>query len=541
MKRRLLSMVLALGMTLSLVACNSSPSEETAVGNDTAATESASTDTAAADESEAASGRTLTIGVNTAPQNISPFTSFTNRQPVQDYLYETLMIRDTEGNYFGTIAKDWTTEDNIIYDINIYDYVYDTNGNQIKAEDVAFSFEHSRDEAANTWVVSCEATSEYSVRLTLIDDAVSTFPTAIGRAPIVSKASYEGSEDSMTTSSVSSAPYIVTDFVPNVSITFEKNPNYWQTKESLQNPLYKESTVDELVYTKISEAAQQTIALETGAIDAFSGIANTEVANFLEGGRDAENFTPLGYASVVSYVFYYANQGICADDMDLRFAIAHAIDKDAIVKGAFDGLAKKPTFMGAPDGMSDLTPTSASDDYFKYDLDVAKEYLAKSTYSGQKLRLLVPNEDNHNRIAAIVQGQLLAIGIDSEIQSYDNAMFQSNFGDGSTWDISVCQMGMNDVGFVWMFLSYDLAGGEVGSMGMAVKDEKLKEVLSAVNTVEGHNNENATIASDYINEMCYGQNLISTEEYTIFRKDLGATEIPMLTMLSRYIACTKFE
>lgn len=363
---------------------------------------------------------------------------------------------------------------------------YDTSGNQIKAEDVVFSLEHSRDEAANTWIISCEATGEYSVHLVLVDDAVSTFFTAMDRAPIVSKASYEASGDSMTTSSISSAPYIVTDFVPNVSITFEKNPNYWQTDESVQNPLYKESTVDKLVYTKISEAAQQTIALETGAIDVFERVANTEVINFLEGGRDAENFTPLGYASATSYVFYYANQGICADDMDFRFAIAHAIDKAAIVKGAFDGLAKKPTFMGAPDGMSDLTPASAGDDYFKYDIDLAKEYLAKSTYNGEKLRLLVPNEDNHNRIAAIVQGQLLAIGIDAEIQSYDNAMFQSAFGDGSAWDFSICQMGMSDVAFVWSFLSYDLAGGETGSLGMAVKDEKLKAVLSVTLVDDSH-------------------------------------------------------
>ena len=71
------------------------------------------------------------------------------------------------------------------------------------------------------------------------------------------------SSDLMATSSVSSAPYMVSEYVPNTSITFVKNPNYWQTDESAQNPLYKEATVDTLVYTKISEAAQQTIALET--------------------------------------------------------------------------------------------------------------------------------------------------------------------------------------------------------------------------------------------------------------------------------------
>ena len=331
MKKQLLSTLLAIGMAVSFTACGGAGASSGSSGSGSDGSQ-AGTGSGEMAETETA-GRTLTVGVSTAPQNISPFTNFTNRQPVVPYLYETLMIRDGDNTMYGVIAKDWSTEDNITYDINIYDYVYDTNGNQIKAEDVVFSLEHARDDAANTWIDSCEATGEYSVRLTLVDDAVSTFPTAIDRAPIVSKASYEASEDSMATTSASSAPYMVTDFVPNTSITFEKNPNYWQTDENLQNLLYKESTVDKLVYTKISEAAQQTIALETGSVDVFYGLANTEVANFIEGGRDADNFTSLGYASPTSYIFYYANQGICAEDMDLRFAIAHAIDKEAIISG----------------------------------------------------------------------------------------------------------------------------------------------------------------------------------------------------------------
>lgn len=519
MKKKAVSGLLAFGMAVSLI-----------VG---------AVPVSAAEEGK----KELKVGAATAPQNISPFTSFTNRQPVQQYLYEPLIEKDAEGNFYGIIAKDWSTEDNINYDFEIYDYVTDTAGNNITAEDVVFSLEHARDEAANTWISSAEVTGDYTFTLTLVDDAVSTFPTAMNRAPIVSKAAYEASADGMSTTSVSTAPYLVTEFVPNVSITFEKNPNYWQTDESVQNPLYKNMTVDKLSYTKIAEAAQQTIALETGAIDVFEKIANTEIGNFLEGGRDAENYTALGYASPDSYIFYYANQGTCAEDVNLRMAIAHAIDKSVIVQGAFNGLAKVPTYMGAPDGVSDLTPSSASEDYFAYDPELAAEYLAKSNYNGEQLRLLVPNEDNHNRIAAIIQGQLMAIGLDVAITSYDNAMFQATFGDGSAWDIAVCQMGMTDVAFVWSFLSWDLAGGDNGALGMAVKDEKLKEVLATVNTVDGHTVENATIASDYINEMCYGQNLLSTEQYWVFRKDLGAAKVPYMsqTTQSFYLSCTEFE
>lgn len=488
-------------------------------------------------------GKELKIGVNTAPQNISPFTNFTNRQPVVHYLYETLVERDAEGNYVGILAKDWKTEDNITYSFEIYDYIKDAEGNEIKAEDCVFSLEHARDEAANTWITSAEVTGDYTFDVTLKDAAVSTFPTAMNRAPIVSKAAYEASEDGMATKPVSTSLYKVTEFVPNVSISFEKNENYWQTDENLQSAAVKLSTVDKMFFTKISEAAQQTIALETGAIDVFEKIANTETANFLEGGRDAENFTALGYAAPTSWCFYFANQGVCGEDINLRKAITHAIDKDSLIVGVFDGMAKKPTYYGAPDGISDLVSNNASEDYCKYDPELAAEYLKKSNYNGEKLRLLIPNEDVHNRLAAIIQGQLMAIGLDVAIESYDNAMFQANFTDGSTWDISICQMGLSDIAFVWNFLCWDLSGGDKGAAGMALKDEKLKGLLETVNSVEGHNNENATAVTDYIDEMAYGQNLVSSEEYRIFRKDLGAVSIPYLyqTVGEYYISCTEFE
>lgn len=538
MKKKLLAGVLALTMVVaSLAGCggSSSNTEATVTGSNTEATDGAA--------EASTDGRTLKIGVPTMAQNISPFTNFTNRQPVHMYIYETLMEKDAEGNMVGIIAKDWTTTDNITYDINIYDYVKDTAGNAITAEDVVFSLEHARDEAANTWIESAEVTGDYSLKVTLVDDQASTFPTAMNRAPIVSKKAYEESGDAMATSSINTAPYMVTAFVPNVSISFEKNPNYWQTDESLQSAVYKNATVDKMDFTKIAEASQQTIALETGTIDAFSDIATTEVANFMDGGRNAGNYTALGYAAPTSFCFYYANQGICGEDINLRNAIAYAIDKDAIIQGAFGGLAVKPTFYGAPDGMSDLTPSNASDDYYAYDADAAKKYLEESGYNGETLRLLIPNEDNHNRVAAIIQGQLMAIGLNVEITSYDNAMFQANFTDGSTWDIAICQMGMGDVAFVWNFLCWDLSGGDRGAAGMAIKDEKLKELLVTVNTVEGHNPENAAKVCDYITEQSLGQNLASMTRYYVFRKDLGAKEVlfPYLSTGEFYIACTTFE
>ncbi len=515
MKKKLITIVLAASMALSLVACGGSGN-----GNGGAANDSQTTAEVASDSS------VLNVGVSTAPQNLSPFTNFTNRQPVNQYVYETLMVQDKNGGWLPCVAKSFTTEDNLTYSFEIFDYVKDSAGNEIKAEDCVFSLEHARDEAANTWIDSAKVTGEYTFDLTVTDVSTATLPTAINRAPIVSKASYEASADGMATTPVGTSPYVVTEFVSNVSCNFVKNENYWQTDEQYLSPIAANANVNGMNFIKIAEAAQQTVALETGTIDVFYRIASSEVENFIEGGRNAEKFTSISGATDTGWCLYFGRDSFLSQDENLRKAIMYAINKEEINIGAFGGLLNVPTFYGATDGMSDLTPSTINPDYFNYDEAKVEDYLSKANYNGEEIRLLVPNEDSHNKIAAIVQGQLMKIGLNVKIEAYDNAMFQSAFGEGNGYDMSICQMGLRDNAFVWSFLAYDLTGG---SFGAGLKDPQLTELIAKANSIEGHTPEVATEVNDYIIEHAISENLISGTAYTIYRKDLGAIDIPYLS------------
>lgn len=466
----------------------------------------------------------ITIGSDQAAQNISPFTHFSNRQPAQAHLYEMLFTKDTNGELVPILAKSWTTEDNLNFDIELFDYIYDSAGNNIKAEDAVFSFKRCKAEAGNTWIDSVQVTGEYTFRLTCINTGVNTFYTAVTRTPIVSKSAYEASGDGMSTSTTNTSPYIVTEFIPNVSITLEKRSDYWQINEEYLSPFAKNSNVDKVTYIKIAEAAQQTIALETGTIDAFELISNTEVPNFQEGGRNVDNLTAYGRPRSSFYAWYYSmdDSSPVANDLNLRLAIAYAIDRQALADGALGRQALACNFFGSPEGMSDLNPTTT--DGFSYNPELAKEYLAKSGYNGQKLRILVENQDNQNKLGAVIQGELLAIGIDSEILSYDNAMFQSCFYEPTTFDMSIVNMGTSDIVLVWNFFSR-LSGGDTGIHGLA--DPELDALLEVVNTIDGHTVENATKVSDYINKNCYGLGLVTPVMYYIANDNTGIKDFPV--------------
>ena len=54
--------------------------------------------------------------------------------------YEYLITRE-DGVAYGVLAKSWDEVDPKTYDVELYDYIHDAEGNPLTASDVVFSFE----------------------------------------------------------------------------------------------------------------------------------------------------------------------------------------------------------------------------------------------------------------------------------------------------------------------------------------------------------------------------------------------------------------
>lgn len=112
-------------------------------------------------------------------------------------------------------------------------------------------------------------------------------------------------------------------------------------------------------------------------------------------------------------------------DRRVREAIAHAIDRDAIVRHLFQGQAD------SADSLLHPTHWAAAHDLPGYAFDVARarELLAQAGYSpARPLRLIFKTSTDpfRLRIAAVLQAQLAAVGIELTIHSHEWGTF---FGD----------------------------------------------------------------------------------------------------------------
>ncbi len=114
---------------------------------------------------------------------------------------------------------------------------------------------------------------------------------------------------------------------------------------------------------------------------------------------------------------------------EVRRAIAHGIDRQAVIRHVFDGAAREAQAFFPPEhwaGADDLEP-------YRYDPALAREFLEGAGYGPShplQLVLKTSNDPFRVRLATILQAQLAEVGIEAEVRSYDWGTFYDDVKSG---------------------------------------------------------------------------------------------------------------
>ena len=129
-------------------------------------------------------------------------------------------------------------------------------------------------------------------------------------------------------------------------------------------------------------------------------------------------------------------------DRRVRAAIAHAIDRDAIIQHLFGGRAQTAESVLRPEhwaGVADLVP-------YRHDPMLARNYLRQAGY-GEHNPLVLSYKTSTDpfrvRIAHVFQSQLARIGIELKISSYDWGTFFGDIKAGRFQMYSLAWVGVN--------------------------------------------------------------------------------------------------
>lgn len=462
--KKFLAIVLSAALAMSFAACGS--------------TSSAADSGLQASAEGASTGKTVVnVGINGSVTDVSPFANPNeSAYPIVNTMYQNLFVTPNVSSQetIPVVGKSWEMTDDNTAVIEIYDYVHDVDGNPIDAEDVVFSYEECKKAGSQTdtaYIESITATDDYTVEIKLTEGGETTMIKLLTHIKIVNQEAYEANPDTTP----GTTAYKLTSYASGAEYVFEKCDDYWQTDEL--NAFDQQANVDKLVFQCIPEKTQMTVALETGEIQMAIGVDGREAARFEEGGENEEGFavsTNTGSLSV-PLLFNCSDESLCAD-INLRKAIMYGIDRQGIVDTVLSG-AGVPASDLVSDQLAGFNSEWLEEEYFEYDPETAKEYLAQSGYNGETLK--IEAQSNYSSELQLIQAQLSAIGITTEIQTFENALWQEEkvAGTGeSSWDICLDAVGGSLVTNAWK-VKFNPANFVTGMCQIGILDQELVDTL----------------------------------------------------------------
>ena len=339
-------------------------------------------------------------------------------------IYNTLLTRDREklDAYGPEIAYEWyPDETGMNWTFKLRDDVYFTNGEQLTAEDVKFTWETFMAHPGTTGslklggVEDIEIVNPFEViyHLKAVDVDFEDIVANHGTLIMCKKAVESDPENG---SLVGSGVWMLDEFKGDSYIRLVANPNTWEEPAKAKVFTFK----------AVAEQTSKAIMFENGELDYISDVP----AQYWEQ-YEADPDLALDKWSNIStnYVAFNMNSPI-AGNADFRRACAYAIDREAIMMIATQGTGH--TWDSAAYWGNGTAYKRDDLPVLEQDLDKAKEYLEKAGYKGEEVLLLTSSAGIHGDVGQIVQQQLGEIGVNVKIFGTDGATMMANSAWGST-------------------------------------------------------------------------------------------------------------
>ncbi|MDR1573485.1 MAG: ABC transporter substrate-binding protein [Clostridiales Family XIII bacterium] len=507
MNRKKLSIILAAVMILALLAgC---------AGDKPDAGQNAPDQAAAGDADAAVSEgpMELVIGCQNDIGSMYPFGSATSGVKTKRVMvYETLFWLDYDGELQPILAKSYESLGGGKYSVELFDYIYDSEGNHMTASDIVYTLDRYIEDGQNlaTYATLTEyyATGDYTLEFVYEPETVGQFVTLITNMHCVTQAAWEGSGDEMSSYPIGTAGYVL---VPEESTAgsiyvFKKRDSYWQTDERYICD-YNKNTLDKLTAKIITDTSTLAIALETGEIDFAADIASADQGLFTNAdGTAADGYIMLeGTNNAFTHLLFNAGPNSPTRDINLRKAISYAIDAAACSYAAY-GVFGQVCFAATNPGLSDADENMGNGNYFPYDVARAKELVAQSAYKGETLKMLVQPIKTVSDSAPLIQQYCAEIGVNIELLEYDMALYRTTRTDETGLEYDIELYGAAGAGDVYVYTSLKELDGKNYRNGVShvfTEDPELQRLYNAASDVETHSAESVKAFLDYLEEQCY--------------------------------------
>lgn len=430
--RRTVGIVLALVLTLSLLAACGGGAKPNA----------------GTDNKSAAKGKNVVVvATDNEIDNLDPFAFKSDlAQEVVDATYDTFVDFQVGPGQLGALVADTTkiasnladmttSADGKVLTFKLKSGIKFTNGNPVDAEAVRYSIERALKGGGYSALLWGMITVKDPTQVKVVD--TQTVQVTLEKGNLMTNtivplalnvvmdpketAKHVGKDDAYAanwykTNIVGTGPYVKgSNWTQGVQYELAPNPDYWN-KGKLKN--------DGVLIKVVPSADQRFAMLKQGALDVALGLPPKELSDL----KNDANIQLYPFKSRNTNYLALNNKVKPFSDKRVRQAIAYAIPYQTLIDKVLYGFGQ-PLKSPVADGM----PTADSS-FWKYDTNVekAKSLLADAGYqNGFKTDLYVSLDRQEDQQSAVwIQSALKAIGIDVQIHKVSDAQYREQQGKG---------------------------------------------------------------------------------------------------------------
>ena len=370
----------------------------------------------------------VTIGMQLEPPHLDPTSAAAAAidEVVYANVFEGLTRIGSDGSVRPALAESWMiSDDGLEYVFNLRQGVKFHDGTEFDSADAVFALDRARSEDSTNAqkalfepIASVEAAGPHTLRVVLKRPTGGfLFSMGWGDAVMVAPESAANNQSEP----IGTGPFRFSRWAKGDRVELVRNDDYWGDPVALA----------EATFRFISDPAAAFNAVMAGDVDAFPVFPAPEsLAQF----EADDRFQVVVGSTEGETILSTNNSRPVLADIRVRQAIAHAIDRQAIVDGAMFGFGTPIGTHFAPHHPAYVDLTGL----YPHDTDRAKALLAEAGHaSGLTLSLKLPPPSYARRGGEILASQLRNVGIAVEIENVEWAQWLEQVFRGYDYDLTI--------------------------------------------------------------------------------------------------------
>jgi peptide/nickel transport system substrate-binding protein len=362
---------------------------------------------------------TVIFALDEGPQNLDPRIGIdATSERLAQLMFSSLVKRTRSFTVEPDLAVRWEIPNPTTYIFHLRDDAFFHDGRKVTARDVVYTFRTLLDGSVRTTkrgtfrpVESVEAPDEQTVIFKL-KEPFAPFLSNLTRGGIGIVP--EGSPPNVALNPIGSGEFKFVHYIPDGEVVLARNDAYYGNKPRI-------STV---VFRIVPEAVVRALELRKGSVDVALNVLPPDTVEVLKGDPQLEVMEAPG--TNYQYIAFNLRDPVFSD-LRVRKAIAHAIDRDKIIRYLLRGQARSASGVIPPGNWAYTSDVTT----YRYDPELARSLLRETGRTGLSFTFRTSTDEATRLLVTVFQQQLKEVGIQMNIQSNEPATFSADIERGN--------------------------------------------------------------------------------------------------------------